>query len=368
MLFQILCLVASCYWIAKVCDPLESAADYIGRNLSGGIKGAIVKAIPSSAPELITTLIFLFYYQDSAGLTAGIATTAGSAVFNSMAIPALCILAAVPFLKRKSLTVTKSIVMRDGLFLLFAEGVLIWILSHGVLTAAHALVLLGTYAAYTLLLFWWHKRADTPTADYEDDWRPSSPTRFVSLINFEFRHFVDYGARYNLKTAWAVMVMAVVGLTIGCYILAEAVVGIAGSFGMPTFFAAVVLAAAATSIPDAIISMRDARKGEGDDALANAIGSNIFDVCICVGLPLAIWTYVHGPITLPDSSGISELRVILLVLTAAAVALFAIPKRMGIPTAIALLGGYLFYATYAWCSGLGMAWTTSISSLINAAL
>ena len=41
--------------------------------------------------------------------------------------------------------------------------------------------------------------------------------------------------------------------------------------GIPSYFTAVVLAAAATSVPDTVLSVKDARKGEYDDAVANAV-------------------------------------------------------------------------------------------------
>jgi cation:H+ antiporter len=46
--------------------------------------------------------------------------------------------------------------------------------------------------------------------------------------------------------------------------------------------------AAATSVPDALASLAAARRGEASLAVANAIGSNTFDILICIGLPIAI--------------------------------------------------------------------------------
>lgn len=51
------------------------------------------------------------------------------------------------------------------------------------------------------------------------------------------------------------------------------------------YFTAVILGAAASSVPDTIISYKDAMKGDYDDAIANAIGSNIFDIwCACCAI------------------------------------------------------------------------------------
>merc|ERR1711998_526732 len=40
-----------------------------------------------------------------------------------------------------------------------------------------------------------------------------------------------------------------------------------------------------TSIPDALGSISVAQDGEGDTAVSNAVGSNVFDICIGLGLP-----------------------------------------------------------------------------------
>ena len=43
--------------------------------------------------------------------------------------------------------------------------------------------------------------------------------------------------------------------------------------------------AAGTSVPDALASVSVARAGQGDMAVANAVGSNIFDIWLGLGLP-----------------------------------------------------------------------------------
>ncbi|CAH8529917.1 unnamed protein product [Heterobilharzia americana] len=43
--------------------------------------------------------------------------------------------------------------------------------------------------------------------------------------------------------------------------------------------------AAGSSVPDAIASVLVVREGEGDMAVSNAVGSNVFDILICMGLP-----------------------------------------------------------------------------------
>ncbi len=51
---------------------------------------------------------------------------------------------------------------------------------------------------------------------------------------------------------------------------------------VPAFLWGLTIIAAATSLPDAKISVDAARRGDGDISIANVLGSNIFDLCFCI--------------------------------------------------------------------------------------
>lgn len=55
--------------------------------------------------------------------------------------------------------------------------------------------------------------------------------------------------------------------------------------GIKSLFMGLTVLAAGTSIPDALGSIASAKRGMGDMAVANAIGSNVFDILIGLGLP-----------------------------------------------------------------------------------
>lgn len=68
----------------------------------------------------------------------------------------------------------------------------------------------------------------------------------------------------------------------------------------------VVVLAVGTSIPDAMGSMIVARQGEADMAIANAVGSNVFDILLGLGLPwfLASVAINSGNPNIVDTAGI----------------------------------------------------------------
>jgi cation:H+ antiporter len=58
------------------------------------------------------------------------------------------------------------------------------------------------------------------------------------------------------------------------------------------------VAAIASSIPDTIFSVKDAQNNKFIDSFSNAYGSNIFDICIGLGLPVLVYSSIYGPINM----------------------------------------------------------------------
>ena len=112
------------------------------------------------------------------------------------------------------------------------------------------------------------------------------------LLDFNSRFY--QGREFDTVRAWVVLLAAVISIGLACAGIAG-VETVAHCLGVPSYFTAVILAAAATSVPDTALSVKDALKGDYDDALANAIGSNIFDICVCIGLPLLVYTLCLAP-------------------------------------------------------------------------
>ena len=55
-----------------------------------------------------------------------------------------------------------------------------------------------------------------------------------------------------------------------------------------------VVLSAGTSVPDALGSYNEAKRGEGNAAVSNALGSNVFDICIGLGIPWFIFALAKG--------------------------------------------------------------------------
>jgi len=317
----ILAIIAS-FIIAKSCDGFETSADYLGRNLSEGTKGATINAIGSSMPELLVTIVYLFLFMDTSGFAGGIGTTAGSAVFNALVIPALVILFVFKKNKNAQINISKAVILRDGLFLIAAEISLIFIIGDA-LRWYHGLILMGIYVVYASWMIYRHKTQSSieeiSNDDEEDYENMTTPKAIIGLL------------------------ISIAIISIGSYILVAGCEMIGEALHISGYFIAVVIAAAASSIPDTILSIKDANKGNYDDAVANALGSNIFDICFALGLPVFVYTLINGDIILaPETMGnVITLRIVLLILTIITFFILLLSKKISKLTGYILLSMYI---------------------------
>jgi Ca2+/Na+ antiporter len=106
---------------------------------------------------------------------------------------------------------------------------------------------------------------------------------------------------------------------------------------MPDTVAGLTLLAAGTSLPEIVSGIIVTRKGKGDMAISNSIGSNIFDILVCLALPWFISTVIIEPNSVVRiySGGITYSTIILLSTIVALMVLiflnkFILTKKLGI--------------------------------------
>eukprot|EP00948_MAST-09A_sp_MAST-9A-sp1_P001227 g1227.t1 len=93
----------------------------------------------------------------------------------------------------------------------------------------------------------------------------------------------------------SVAVIAIlIWLFVGMYFLIEWLTKFGCLVGLPNTLVGIIFGAVATSTPDAYMSFLVAMAGHGDMSVANAYGSNIFDILVAIGVPYFIQTLVRG--------------------------------------------------------------------------
>jgi len=364
ILIPLILIAISCLIIGKSATSFTTASNYLGRNLSKGVKGATINAIASSMPELLTTLFFLFYLNDIDGFSGGIGITAGSATFNIMIIPALVFI--VVLMKNKKISISKKTLIRDSIFLFVTEVVFINIISRQTIFWWHGLIFILLYLAYIMYMFLpifennsnHLKTQKGITIFYNPDENSSSPIKNLLRLNLD--KLIIGKRTINSTSGWWVIIVSTLAMSIGSFFLVQATdwlgsetynVPLLGEFtglGIPLIFVAVILSAAASSLPDTVISVLDAKKGYYDDAISNALGSNIFDISFAIGLPLLFYTLLFNPIEMnPETIRIgSEIWAFLFIITLCAFLIFFTGKHFNRKKVIMLIGFYILFMIY----------------------
>ncbi|QZT37333.1 hypothetical protein K5X82_00215 [Halosquirtibacter xylanolyticus] len=333
--------------IARACNIFELAADYLGRNMADGVKGATINAIGSSMPEMLTTIFFLVFYANTdiaEGFAASVGGGTGSAIFNSVFIPMLVVgMVLLTAIGVSGVRVAKKVILRDGLFLIVAELLLLVLLSSDYITMWHGWVFTFFYLIY--ILYTMVTMTKDGAGDVSSDKIEESDQAVKWYDRYLFGRAVGRTAR-----AWVLLLMSTAFIAIGSAGLVKGTEFIANDWNINPLFIAFVLVAAASSVPDTIISLKDARKGNYDDSLSNVLGSNIFDITISMGLPLAIFLMITGePIYFKEAGAtLIDIRIMLLIVT---ILVFYFSEALRWKQVFVLVFIYIFFIVYSLSAG-----------------
>lgn len=375
ILLPILIIILSSYIIWKSTDSFETAADYLGRNMSRGVKGATINAIASSMPEFLTTMFFLFYVKDQGefadSFSGGLGVTAGSAVFNILIIPFAILSYGTIKLGSGRFPINRNVIYRDGLVLLLGNVILIFIIRQRTLDFFDGLALVFLYLFYLFTL-----RKGFGTKKFEE-----APDEFtfkkqkLNLFHFlkiDLKQILFNGKTLGTFNSWVSLLVSTAVMAAGTWLLVEGtellghdeytLFGIEGlrGLGIPIIFLSVIFAAAATSIPDTMISIRDSKKGNHIDSISNALGSNIFDISFAIGLPLLIFTLINGPIVMSEKVRIWSLSVwvVMFVINLVVLPIFVHSKTLSRRKGILFLIIYIMFILFIVEENTAVSWVS----------
>jgi cation:H+ antiporter len=243
------------------------------------VQGAVVVAVGSSFPELSTTVLSTLIHGE---FELGVAAIVGSALFNILVIPAVAGLVG-----ETQLESNRDLVYKEAQFYMIAVAVLMLTFSFGAiynpvpdtesikgnLTRELALIPVGLYLLYVFVQY-------QDTMDFQPD--------------------VDAGD-IRVGRAWVRMLASLVIILVGVEGLVRSAVRFGDILETPSFLWGVTVVAAGTSVPDAFVSVNAAKEGRAITSVANVLGSNIFDLLVCIpaGVLLAGMTTVNFSVAAP---------------------------------------------------------------------
>jgi len=308
MIISFLLVCLSTYLIWKVSASFDVASSYLTRNLNEGIKGPTVNAIASSLPELLISFFFLFYIGDVQGFSAGYATIIGSSIFNIAIIPTISFLI-IYYQKGIDLFPTdKKIIEQDGFFLILTEMALLVGLYLGGISITLSIVLILLYCLYIVLVF--KKRSKKHEEEIEIA-NNTSPF-FKKILDLDIASLILRNRKMTSFKAVVILLISLAIISSACKLLVSSSEHLSIQLNINLFFITFLIAAVASSIPDTILSIQDAKNKKYKDAFSNAYGSNIFDICIGIGLPVLVYLLINGIDEISTQSSASSSNDIIL--------------------------------------------------------
>jgi len=203
------------------------------------------------------------------------------------------------------------------------------------------------YFVYLLAVMTWHKIFKFEQLDEmeeeEEEYEQKTGWRVIFIpLDFILAKLFPPKQYFILTFIFSVGAIAVL-----CWVLVESAIGVSHILGIPEVVIALVVLAVGTSIPDMISSIIVAKQGRGGMAVSNAVGSNIFDIFIGLGLPWFVISYYRNSNVEVESG---DLMYSIALLFASVLLIFGIliinKWKMNKPLGYFLVGVYLVYVLY----------------------
>ena len=266
-------------------DFFSPAATYIQNkhDIPKSIKAAVIDAIASSFPEFCVAVIAVIMLGRA---EVGIASIVGSALYNVLVIPAAAgLVAASP------MVISKEVVWRDNLYYLGVTlllGAMLWLFPNE-WGAGVAVIFLLAYLGYVFLL----------QRDFKKSKNQNTDSHKPDILEDKTEDDDELELKSE-KKAWIWLVSMMIFMGGATHVLVESSLALGDMLGIDGVLMGFVVIAAGTSVPDTALSVISAKKGHYDAAVSNVFGSNIFDICICLSIPILLALAMSGEPTAID--------------------------------------------------------------------
>lgn len=314
LLFSLLAILAGCALLYVGGDMLVSASTFIADRIgmSAVAIGATVVAVGTSAPELSVSL-----GAAMAGHTdISVGNIVGSNVCNITLVLGLCGL----FHRLKA---SSQIYRIDFPILIFVSSVFTWMIHDTVISRGEGIVFVLGLVVYVF----WNLRRVADDQNVED-----------LLIEEVADTLGDNPTHWAGPSIRALLGIACLGL--GARWLVDGSLQALAPFDLSEAAIGVTIVALGTSVPEIGTSIIAARKGHGDLAVGNAIGSSVFNLLGVLGLTASVRPLAAYDVDLIDGA-------ILIAVSMAGLVLIARPGGIGRVQGGVLVATYMLYVVTA---------------------
>lgn len=307
MILNIILLIVGFVFLIKGADLFVDGASSTAQNfkISKMLIGLTIVAFGTSAPEFAVSMSALA--SGSTDMVLG--NVIGSNILNSLLI--LGIASVINPIKIKDNTVKKEL----PIFMLISTLLAVLFLDIKLgdstinqITRADGLVIILFFTVFVYYLVALAKQKKS-----KEEEKP----------------------RFKLWKSLLLVLIGLIGIVLGSNLVVNNASSIASKLGWSERLISLTIIAFGTSLPELVTTIVSAKKGEQDLLLGNIIGSNIFNICVVLGIPVAIF----GTIT-PSSFQMVDLAV----LVGSAILLFVVSESK---RTISRLEGAFMLITFA---------------------
>lgn len=261
MILQIVLLIIGFVVLMKGADFFVDGASSLARNfkISKMLVGLTIVSFGTSAPEFAVSIQAIL--AGSGEIVLG--NVIGSNILNILLI--LGISALVHDLKVKNSTVKKEIpitlLLTTALVILMSDSILGT--GENLVTRSDGVIILLFFSVFVYYLFSMMRH------------KPSE---------------VEEGEKvYSLAKSISYTALGIIAIILGSNFVVNSATYIASEIGISERMIGLTIIAFGTSLPELVTSVVATKKGEYDIAIGNVVGSNIFNIGIVLGLPVALF-------------------------------------------------------------------------------
>ncbi len=313
MILNIFLLIVGFVLLIKGADIFVDGASSTAQNfkVSKMLIGLTIIAFGTSAPEFAVSMSALA--NNSTDMVLG--NVVGSCILNILLI--LGIASVIAPIKIKDNTEKKELplcILISSLFVVLFLDVYLDKASVNQITRSDALAIILVFCVFVYYL--------------------------VTLAKAKKEDNAVEKPKFKLGTSLLFVLLGLVGIVVGSDLVVDSASSIAKAVGLSERVISLSIIAFGTSLPELVTTIVSSKKGEQELLLGNIIGSNIFNICVVLGVPVAI----YGTLT-PSSFQLIDL----IMLIASAVALYIFSKRKKAITrseGIIMLVAFAIYYTF----------------------
>ena len=309
----IICLIIGFAFLMKGADYFVEGSSSVAKRLKvpSIIIGLTIVAMGTSLPETAVSVTASIANNNA----LAISNVVGSNIFNMMFVIGVCSILATIGVKRETIIRDIPLLLIFG-YLAFGDK------SHMILGRFDGIIFLIIFAVYVLMMVFQAMRA-------------RNNQEVVQLETMENEELMIMSYPKSLLC----IVGGAAAIAFGGDLTVDAASRIAIDFGMSQNLVGLTIVSIGTSLPELVTSIVAARKNEVDMAVGNAIGSNIFNILMVLGIASAI-----SPLQL---IGENVIDIIVLVVFSVVVWIFgATKKKISRTEGIAMICMYLCYSAY----------------------